>query len=761
MAVKKAAKKSPAKKTAAKKLAPKAQTLGQPVPAKKAPAKKAAPKPKKAAKAAEVELPAEPLHAPVEAEDEFEISNPAALEAEVASELDAQVSSVPEEALPVDLSLEADPTPEDVTEELLEEEEDDEEDYDDEDEEEEEEDEEEDEEDAIAAPTADTAPRNEERLQKILAHAGIASRRHAEELIAEGHVQVNGQTITTPGFKADPARDHIRVDGKLLHGAERLRYFLLNKPRGFVTTVSDPEGRPTVMQFFAKLGERLYPVGRLDYQSEGLLLVTNDGPLSNQLTRAASGVEKTYLVKVSGQPSEEALARLRSGVAIPKSRPGEGKVQTSPARIRLVRAGENPWYEVVLIEGRNRELRKMFGGEGHNVEKIRRVAYGPLVLDIPAGETRELRTEEVDLLRLAAEGKYRSRKIDFSVLLPKEAGRTVDHEAAKERGKRPYGKNFRYQDRDQRPGVRGPRREQGQGAREQRSGDRGRDFGGRREDRPAFGRGRPDARSGERFGERPARPAFSKDRPERSGERPGKPAFSKDRPERGGERFGRPAFGQGRPERRGERPGKPEFSKGFGGKRFDQRPTQRPFDRRPSFEISEEPSGEFRPKANFDRTARFSQPPRRDEGEAPRERFGRGHDQYQDRHHGQRQDRRPERYQDRYQGRNQEQESGGFEERRQNQRPDQRGDQRTGQPFRPGGRPGGASGGFGKSREAGGGRKFGGKPASGGGFKSGGKPGFKSGPKSGFKSGPRSGFKSGSRPGGQRPNTSRGRGRDI
>src|SRR5206468_4161917 len=137
---------------------------------------------------------------------------------------------------------------------------------------------------------AERPPANPQRLQKILAQAGVASRRHAEELITEGRVQVNGKTVTELGSKADPARDHIRVDGKLLHGAERLRYFMLNKPKGHVTTVSDPEGRPTVMEFFAKKNERLYPVGRLDYLSEGLLLMTNDGELANKLTRAAPGV---------------------------------------------------------------------------------------------------------------------------------------------------------------------------------------------------------------------------------------------------------------------------------------------------------------------------------------------------------------------------------------------------------------------------------------------------------------------------------------
>jgi 23S rRNA pseudouridine2605 synthase len=254
-------------------------------------------------------------------------------------------------------------------------------------------------------------PGRSERLQKILAQAGIASRRHAEELITQGRVQVNGQIVTTLGTKADPAHDHIRVDGKLLRGAERPRYFVLNKPKGYVTTVSDPEGRPTVMEFFAKMSERLYPVGRLDYQSEGLLLVTNDGDLANKLTKAASGVEKTYLVKVSGRPTEEELDRLRKGVSIDRGKPGEGRVTTSSATVRQVRHGDNPWFEVVLIEGRNRELRKMFEEVGHFVEKIRRTGYGPLVLDQEPGKFRELEPDELTQLRLAAEGKLRRPKV--------------------------------------------------------------------------------------------------------------------------------------------------------------------------------------------------------------------------------------------------------------------------------------------------------------------------------------------------------------
>jgi 23S rRNA pseudouridine2605 synthase len=262
--------------------------------------------------------------------------------------------------------------------------------------------------DSIAEPEI---PGKLERLQKILAQAGVASRRHAENLITEGRVQVNGKVVTELGTKADAARDHIRVDGKLLQGSERLRYFMLNKPRGFVTTVRDPEGRPTVMQFFAKARERLYPVGRLDYLSEGLLLVTNDGDLANKLTRAAAGVEKTYLVKVSGEPTEDDLDRLRSGVGIERGKPGSGRVQTAPAQIRKVRQGDNPWYEVILIEGRNRELRKMFEEIGHHVEKIRRVGYGPLVLDMEPGKMRELEAEELEDLRKTADGKLRKPKL--------------------------------------------------------------------------------------------------------------------------------------------------------------------------------------------------------------------------------------------------------------------------------------------------------------------------------------------------------------
>ena len=246
--------------------------------------------------------------------------------------------------------------------------------------------------------------RNEQRLQKIVAAAGIASRRKAEELITSGRVQVNGQKVTELGSKADPERDHIRVDGKLLKKPQQFRYFMLNKPKGVVTTVSDPEGRPTVMKFFSRTGTRVFPVGRLDYQSEGLLLMTNDGELANILTSAASKVEKTYLVKVSGKPTEAVLEQLRRGVMIERGRRGEreGRVMTQPASISLVRDTDNPWYEVILTEGKNREIRKMFEEVGHFVEKVRRVGFGPLILDVKPGEMRELNEEEVSQLKRAA-----------------------------------------------------------------------------------------------------------------------------------------------------------------------------------------------------------------------------------------------------------------------------------------------------------------------------------------------------------------------
>ena len=259
-----------------------------------------------------------------------------------------------------------------------------------------------------------------ERLQKIIAAAGIASRRKAEEMITSGLVSVNGKTVTELGTKADPEHDHIKVNGKLLAGSERHVYLLLHKPKGYVTTVTDPEGRPTVLDLVRGVGSRIYPVGRLDYLSEGLLLLTNDGDLAQKLTHASSHVPKTYLVKVSGKPTEQQIEKLRGGLRLPaerrplKAAPGgtlsrrrSEAVHTAPSRIQLLRDAANPWYEVTLVEGRNRQIRRMFDEIGHHVEKIKRVRYGPLELDVDPGKFRHLTNKEVGQLKTAMRARTR------------------------------------------------------------------------------------------------------------------------------------------------------------------------------------------------------------------------------------------------------------------------------------------------------------------------------------------------------------------
>lgn len=237
-----------------------------------------------------------------------------------------------------------------------------------------------------------------------MAASGIASRRASEEIIAAGRVTLNGKVVTEQGTKADPAADEIQIDGKPIGKKQKLLYFLLNKPIGYVTTVSDPEGRATVMELMRNTSERVYPVGRLDYSSEGLLLMTNDGALAQMLMKAGSHVPKTYQVKISGKPDERAIAKLRAGVNIELE---DGRqVKTSPAKIRLIEDRTNPWYEVILIEGRNRQIRRMFQSVGFLVEKIKRVQLGPLKLDVPPGEFRSLTVREVAQLKgLASEGR--------------------------------------------------------------------------------------------------------------------------------------------------------------------------------------------------------------------------------------------------------------------------------------------------------------------------------------------------------------------
>jgi 23S rRNA pseudouridine2605 synthase len=236
-------------------------------------------------------------------------------------------------------------------------------------------------------------PMSEERLQKILARAGVTSRRKAEQMIVEGRVVVNGTIITELGSKADLERDHIKVDGKLLHAPKRLVYIALNKPTGYVTTVSDPQGRNTVMDLIKGVKERVYPVGRLDYHSEGLILLTNDGEFANRVTAASTHVQKTYVVKVTGEISFEQERQFREGV------PLHGR-KTAPAQIKLLNHNANPWYEVKLIEGRQNQIRLMFKSFGVLVEKLRRVKIGFLELTgLKPGDWRYLTAREVEKFR--------------------------------------------------------------------------------------------------------------------------------------------------------------------------------------------------------------------------------------------------------------------------------------------------------------------------------------------------------------------------
>lgn len=233
-----------------------------------------------------------------------------------------------------------------------------------------------------------------ERLHKFIAACGVCSRRAAERLIAEGRVMVNGQVVTRMGVKVEPG-DQVRVDGRLL-SRPRTLVVLLNKPAGVVTTMRDPRGRPTVVDLLPDLGVVLKPVGRLDVDTEGLLICTNDGELASRLAHPRYGIEKEYEATVRGVPSEKALDRLRKGV------PLDGRL-TAPARVELVRfdrEGDRATLRIALHEGRNRQIRRMAEIVGHPVEALRRIRIGPFVLrKLAPGQARLLGRREVELLR--------------------------------------------------------------------------------------------------------------------------------------------------------------------------------------------------------------------------------------------------------------------------------------------------------------------------------------------------------------------------
>jgi len=237
----------------------------------------------------------------------------------------------------------------------------------------------------------------QQRLQKLIAAAGIASRRHGEELIAAGEVTVNGKIVSALGAKADPETDHIKVRGRLINPLLQKHehvYILLNKPKGYLSSMADPEGRPLVTDLIPSRLGRLHPVGRLDFNTEGLLLLTNDGEFTNLITSARNRIAKVYEVKVKGVPPEGAIDRLRRGIAI-----GKGE-RTAPAVVRKLREIKaNSWFELTLHEGRNQQIRRMFDSIGHSVVKLRRTRVGTLDdKGLPLGKWRRLKEIEVKRL---------------------------------------------------------------------------------------------------------------------------------------------------------------------------------------------------------------------------------------------------------------------------------------------------------------------------------------------------------------------------
>ncbi len=230
----------------------------------------------------------------------------------------------------------------------------------------------------------------EERLQKILAKAGIGSRRAAERLITGGHVSVNGKIVSNLGVKADVEKDKIRIDGRLVGDYQPKIYVMLNKPKGFVTTLRDPQGRPTIADLIRDIDIRIFPVGRLDYDSEGLLLLTNDGDLSCFLQHPRNEIPRTYHVKVKGKPPSYTLVRLRKGVFL------DGSI-TAPAKVRKIREGKrNTWLEMAVTEGRRRQIRRVCEAIGYPVLKLKRMGFGSLVLgSLSPGAYRYLNAKEL------------------------------------------------------------------------------------------------------------------------------------------------------------------------------------------------------------------------------------------------------------------------------------------------------------------------------------------------------------------------------
>lgn len=244
---------------------------------------------------------------------------------------------------------------------------------------------------------------NSVRLNKYISSSGIVSRRNADELIAEGRVSVNATTVFELGVKINPEKDKVKIDGELINpqgtSKQSFVYILLNKPAGYITTTADEKNRPTVMDL-VKIRKRIYPVGRLDFDSEGLILLTNDGDLTNRLTHPGYEVNKTYLVKINKPIDEKQLSRLRAGVFIESQKNAQRKVKTSKARIDVIPGSEKKQIKITIHEGRNRQIRKMLESVGLFVRKLKRIEYANLTIKgmIP-GEWRYLTEEEIRFLK--------------------------------------------------------------------------------------------------------------------------------------------------------------------------------------------------------------------------------------------------------------------------------------------------------------------------------------------------------------------------
>lgn len=255
----------------------------------------------------------------------------------------------------------------------------------------------------------------QERLQKIISSAGIASRRKAEGLILEGSVTVNGQVVRELGTKADPERDAIKVLGRLIHLPQRKTYIVLNKPKGYITSMSDPQGRPVVTELLKGVKVRVYPVGRLDYDTEGLLILTDDGDLAHTLMHPAHEIQKTYLAKVKGVLEDKEKERLEKGVRLKEG-------VTAPAIVRKIKkTDENSWIEISVHEGRYHQVRRMLERVGHPVLKLFRSRYGPIELgDVPLGKYRYLTSQEIKRLKEVISLNPPLKKGDFNPTLEKE-----------------------------------------------------------------------------------------------------------------------------------------------------------------------------------------------------------------------------------------------------------------------------------------------------------------------------------------------------